>query len=52
LAPWESDGSKNINAHLREATLALMAGHQSDPLPDAVEQEIAHILKRSSTPKV
>jgi hypothetical protein len=52
LAPWESDGSKNINAHLRETTLALMDGHQTDPLPDSVEQEIAHILKRSSTPKV
>ena len=52
LAPWESEGSKNVNAHLREATLALMDGHQTDPLPDSVEQEIAHILKTSSTRKV
>ncbi|MCP5037987.1 MAG: trimethylamine methyltransferase [Rhodobacteraceae bacterium] len=45
LTPWEEQGSKDVNAHLRDATVALMDGHKVEPLPDSVEQEIESVLK-------
>jgi trimethylamine--corrinoid protein Co-methyltransferase len=40
LDRWEQLGSKDLNARLREATIALMDEHQVPPLPEEVEQEI------------
>jgi len=44
LAQWEEQGAKNINARLREATIALMDDHQCAPLADSSEAEIERIL--------
>jgi trimethylamine---corrinoid protein Co-methyltransferase len=43
LASWEKTGSRNINARLREVTLALMDEHQVEPLPEAVAGEIERL---------
>jgi len=43
---WTKKGSKDLNATLREATLALLETHQVEPLPEAVEQAIEAILQR------
>lgn len=45
LAPWEEQGSKDLNARLREKTLAIMSSHQVSPLPESVEREIEAVLK-------
>lgn len=45
LDAWEARGSKDINARLREKTVALMADHKTEPLPEAVDREIEVILK-------
>ncbi len=45
LAPWEEQGSKDVNARLREVTVKLMDEHQVEALPDAVEREIGVMLK-------
>jgi len=44
LDRWEEQGSKDLNARLREATLALMDEHEVIPLPEDVDQEIDKIL--------
>jgi trimethylamine--corrinoid protein Co-methyltransferase len=44
LDRWEKQGSKNINARLKECTLAIMDEHSVPPLSDSVEQEIEAIL--------
>jgi trimethylamine--corrinoid protein Co-methyltransferase len=44
LDRWEEQGSKDLNARLREATLALMDQHEVIPLPEAIDQEIDRIL--------
>ncbi|RME48152.1 MAG: trimethylamine methyltransferase, partial [Caldilineae bacterium] len=41
---WEKAGGKDLNARLREATIALLDEHQPEPLPEAVEAEIEAIL--------
>jgi trimethylamine--corrinoid protein Co-methyltransferase len=46
LDRWEAQGSKDVNARLREKTIALMDGHKVDPLPDSVEGEIESLLNR------
>ena len=43
---WVSKGSKRLGDRLREKTLALMASHQPEPLPDSVATEIRYILDR------
>lgn len=45
LAPWEEAGGKDLNARLREKTIALMDEHTVPPLPAGVEQEIERILR-------
>jgi len=45
LTPWEEQGSKDVNAHLREVTIGLMDEHKVEPLPDAVEREIELVLE-------
>lgn len=45
LDRWEKQGSKDINARVREKALALMENHQPEPLPATVDQEIENILK-------
>jgi trimethylamine--corrinoid protein Co-methyltransferase len=45
LDPWQEKGAKDLNARLREATVALMNEHKVPPLPAAVEAEIDYILK-------
>jgi trimethylamine--corrinoid protein Co-methyltransferase len=44
LDRWEEQGSKDLNARLREATLALMDQHEAIPLPEDIDQEIDRIL--------
>jgi trimethylamine---corrinoid protein Co-methyltransferase len=44
LEPWQEQGKKNVNARLREKTIALMDDHQIEPLPDSIVQEIDTIL--------
>jgi len=45
LDRWEKRGAKDINARVREKTLALMDEHQIPPLPENVDAEIESILK-------
>jgi trimethylamine--corrinoid protein Co-methyltransferase len=44
LDRWEKQGSKDINARVRERTLAILEEHQAEPLPGSVEQEIERLL--------
>ena len=45
LGSWEEAGAKNVNAKVREVTLALIDGHKVAPLPDKVESEIVRVLE-------
>ena len=45
LDRWEKQGSKDVNARLRERTIAIMEEHEPEPLAASVEQEIEAILK-------
>jgi len=45
LTPWEEQGSKDVNAHLREVTIALMDEHKVKPLPASIERELATLLE-------
>jgi trimethylamine--corrinoid protein Co-methyltransferase len=45
LDRWVEKGSKDVNARLREKTIAIMDDHKVEPLPDSVEQEIETILR-------
>ncbi len=47
LEPWIQQGSKDVNARLREATVSLMDTHQVDSLPASVDSEINYILKQT-----
>lgn len=47
LESWEQRGAKDLNARLREKTVALIDEHQVEPLPEAVEAEIETILKEA-----
>jgi trimethylamine--corrinoid protein Co-methyltransferase len=47
LDRWETKGSKDTNARLREKTVAILEGHQVEPLPAGVEAKIDAILKGS-----
>jgi trimethylamine--corrinoid protein Co-methyltransferase len=42
---WQAQGSKDINARVREVAIGLMERHAVESLPDAVEREIDLILK-------
>ena len=44
LARWESRGSKNINARMKEATLAIFDNHHPQPLAPEIDQAIEAIL--------
>ncbi len=44
LDQWEQRGSKDINARVREKTLALIEEHQVEPLPEDVDRAIEAIL--------
>jgi trimethylamine--corrinoid protein Co-methyltransferase len=44
LDRWEKSGAKDINARVREKTLAILNSHQVAPLVDSVEREIEAIL--------
>jgi trimethylamine---corrinoid protein Co-methyltransferase len=46
---WQEQGAPAFGDRLREQTVALMEEHRVEPLPDAVEAEIAYILENSST---
>jgi trimethylamine--corrinoid protein Co-methyltransferase len=45
LDRWEKRGAKDINARVREKTIALMDEHQISSLPESVDAEIESILK-------
>lgn len=47
LDPWQERGAKDVNARLRELTVALMDEHEVDPLPDAAEAELEAILREA-----
>ncbi len=42
---WSAAGGKRLGERLRDKTISLMESHQPEPLPDAVREEIAYILK-------
>jgi trimethylamine--corrinoid protein Co-methyltransferase len=44
LDRWERQGKKDINAHVRDYTLALLDEHQADPLPASIDAEIEQLL--------
>lgn len=46
LSRWESRGSKDINARMKEATLKILDNHQPEPLPTEVNQVIETILNQ------
>jgi trimethylamine--corrinoid protein Co-methyltransferase len=45
LEPWQERGSQDVNARLRDLTIALMEDHKVEPLAGSVEQELAVILR-------
>lgn len=47
LGQWEARGAKDVNARLREATIALLDEHTPEPLPEAVGAEIELVLTGS-----
>jgi trimethylamine--corrinoid protein Co-methyltransferase len=47
LERWEKQGSKDINARLRQRTIALLDEHEVEPLPTSVVAEIEKLLTRS-----
>ncbi len=44
LDRWEAQGSKDINARVKEKTIAIMDEHKVAPLSDSVEREIEAVL--------
>ncbi len=44
MADWVRQGSKALDARLRERTLAAMQGHKSQPIPGYVLEEIKTVL--------
>jgi trimethylamine--corrinoid protein Co-methyltransferase len=47
LGSWQERGAKDVNARVRDMTIALMNEHEVEPLPDAVEAELEAILRAS-----
>jgi trimethylamine--corrinoid protein Co-methyltransferase len=45
---WLETGGKRLGDRLRDKTISLMESHQSEPLPDAIREEITYILNSSS----
>lgn len=45
LEPWQERGAKDVNARVRDLTIALMEDHPVEPLPDSVERELELILR-------
>jgi trimethylamine--corrinoid protein Co-methyltransferase len=43
---WVAAGSRRLGERLREKTVAIIQGHQPQPLPDGVREEVAYILGR------
>lgn len=43
---WRAGGAKRLSVRLREKTVAIIEGHQPEPLPDAVREEIESVLGR------
>jgi len=46
LEEWTAAGSKRLSERLREKTLALMAEHRPEALPDRVREAVAYILRQ------
>jgi trimethylamine--corrinoid protein Co-methyltransferase len=44
-ADWIAGGSKRLGQRLRERTVAIVEGHQPEPLPDSVREEVNTILQ-------
>jgi trimethylamine--corrinoid protein Co-methyltransferase len=44
LEPWQQRGARDINARLRDKTVALMESHRVPPLADSAEAEIERLL--------
>jgi trimethylamine--corrinoid protein Co-methyltransferase len=42
---WIAEGSKRLGQRLKEKTVAIIEGHQPEPLPDNVREEIDYILQ-------
>jgi len=42
---WSAAGGKRLGDRLRDKTVSLMESHHPEPLPDAVREDIAYILK-------
>jgi trimethylamine--corrinoid protein Co-methyltransferase len=43
---WVQSGKKRLGDRVRDKTVALIEGHQPEPLPDRVREEVAYILKQ------
>jgi trimethylamine--corrinoid protein Co-methyltransferase len=42
---WIATGSKRLGRRLKEKTVSIIEGHQPEPLPDNVREEIDYILQ-------
>jgi trimethylamine--corrinoid protein Co-methyltransferase len=52
LERWQERGAKDLNARVREKTLALMDSHKVEPLPASVEAQIESLLSASKAAHV
>jgi len=44
---WEAEGGKSLDVVAKEKVREILATHEPEPLPEAVEREISYILKKS-----
>jgi trimethylamine--corrinoid protein Co-methyltransferase len=49
LDPWQEKGAKDLNARVREKTVAIMNDHKVEPLPASVDAKIDRILEKATT---
>jgi trimethylamine--corrinoid protein Co-methyltransferase len=49
LDPWQEKGAKDLNARVREKTVAIMNEHKVEPLPASVDAKIDRILEKATT---
>jgi trimethylamine--corrinoid protein Co-methyltransferase len=49
MSEWVAGGSKRMLERVRERTIALMEGHEPEPLPTGVVEEVDYILANGQT---
>jgi hypothetical protein len=45
---WVAAGNRRLGERLRDKTVAIIEGHQPEPVPDSVAEEIAYIMEEIS----